>query len=195
MTAPEDFGRVGDLLGDVCDVAGPSPSGQPGEGRSATAGGGAGGPVSNVARGGDLARAVADEWPDVAGAEVAANATPVQLRAGRLTVSTSSSVWAHTLEYMGADLAARLNERLGAEVIHRIVFRHAGWEESPRRGPTGPPEAPAGSTARGTPGRLSAEQEAALAEVEELDLPPAIREKVTRAMRASFVRAQRDSVR
>lgn len=143
-----------------------------------------------------MARVVALAWPTVAGAEVAANATPVQLKNGRLTVSTSSSVWAQTLQYMSMDLAARLNEHLEAEVIGEIVFRHAGWEERPRfgtRGPSGRPDAD--RTAGVGRGGLSAEQKEALAGVEDLDLPPEIKEKVTRAMEASFVRAQRRSVR
>jgi hypothetical protein len=185
MKSPEDFNRVGDLLGDFCEAAASpsSSSTQPSESKR-FAGKAAGGASS------DPARALATAWPDIAGEEVAANASPVQLKAGRLVVSTSSSVWAHTLQYMGEDLMARLNSQLGAGTVQRIVFRHAGWEERWRGEPTA-----SHSSERPGPAKLSSEQEQALAQVEDLDLPPAVREKVSRAMRASFVRGQQDRVR
>lgn len=188
MAAPEDFARVGDLLGGACEAAAVP------ESRGADEA-----PAVRASDPGDMSRAVAMAWPELVGDEVAANASPVRLKAGRLTVATSSSVWAHTLQYMEADLVSRLSQRLGPEAVQQIVFRHAGWEERPRTGPAaGLSERSASQTGgrtSGSPGRLSAEQKAALADVEELDLPPAIREKVTRAMKAAFVRAQRDSVR
>ena len=44
---------------------------------------------------------------------MAGNARPVQLRDGRLVVTTSSSAWAQTLQLMSEMVRARLNERLG----------------------------------------------------------------------------------
>jgi hypothetical protein len=188
MAAPDDFDRVGDLLGDCCEAAS-SPSSQsapetrPGHRRRS---------AESPSRGarGDTARELAAAWPEIAGAEVAANATPVQLKAGRLVVSTSSSVWAANLQYIADDLAARLSERLGPGTVRRIVFRQAGWEERSRGGtPT--------CSGVETPGlgELSEEQKEALARLEDLDLPPAMRATVARAMRAAFIRSQRDSVR
>jgi hypothetical protein len=185
MSGPEDFDRVGSLLGDFCEAAATptSSDSQPNnEHRS-------------VGRGdrttpGDASRALAGVWPAVVGAEVAANASPVQLKAGRLVVSTSSSVWAQTLQYMSADLAARLNERLGEGVVRQIVFRHAGWEERPP-GETADRQRPEADEA----GPLSLEQQQALDDLERVGLPPAVRDQIMRAMRASFVRTQRDSVR
>jgi hypothetical protein len=187
MAEPEDFDRVGDLLGDFCEAAAspaPGPT-QSGEKRPSQGAG--------LARAtGDVARALAAVWPEVAGAEVAANASPVQLKAGRLVVSTSSSVWANTLQYMGEDLIDRLNQRLGPGMVQRVIFRHAGWEER-RRGETADPNRQSGGY--DSPAQLSREQEEALAQVEALDIPDAVRESMARAMRASFVRSQRDSVR
>lgn len=199
MSPNEDFDRVGELLGDVCEAAG-SPTGREvqrrvdrdGEARASAGVAPSSGvaPVSAT----DLSRSVALIWPKVAGDEVAANASPVRLKDGRLTVSTSSSVWAHTLQYMEAELVERLNAELGYEVLDQIVFRHAGWEENSRHD-VGRDRGELSSARQvGTSG-LSADEEAALADVENLDLPAEIREKVARAMRASFVRAQRDSVR
>jgi hypothetical protein len=185
MPGPEDFDRVGNLLGEFCEaVASPvCAQNQASDERSTATTGAKKTPT-------DLSRALAAVWPEVAGVEVAANASPVQLRTGRLVVSTSSSVWAQTLQYMSDDLADRLNKHLGAGVVRQIVFRHAGWEERP----------PGETSDRRTPeptavGALSNEQKQALEELERLDLPPAVREQVERAMRASFVRTQRDSVR
>jgi hypothetical protein len=185
MATPEDFGRVGDLLGDFCETAAApaAPEARPGRGQHAER------PDGGAARG-DTARTLAAAWPRIAGAEVAANAVPVQLKAGRLVVSTSSSVWAHTLQYMAHDLMSRLNEYLGPGAVKQIVFRHAGWEERPHG------EAPAQREAAGQePGELSQGQKDALAQLEGLDMPPAIREAMARAMKASFIRSQRDSVR
>lgn len=187
MGKPEDFARVGDLLGDFCEGAARPMSAEAAHAQRQQAGRSQPGKLPR-----DDSRALAAAWPEVAGAEVAANASPVQLKAGRLVVSTSSSVWAHTLQYMGEDLRARLNERLGRGTVKEIVFRHAGWEERPRgetanRAPVVPVDV--GSQT------LSQDQEAALKQVEELDLPPAIRERIARAMRASFVRGQQEPVR
>jgi len=153
---------------------------------------------------------VAVVWPEVVGTEVAANTRPVQLRGKRLVVSTSSSVWAQTLQFMGASIAVGLNERLGTDAVDQIVFRHAGWEERSRGRTGGAIQADQGDTADGAPagpsgtaksadrGRavaLSEEQRAALAEVEKLDLAPELRQRMLRAMHASFVRGEKDSVR
>jgi hypothetical protein len=185
MPAPEDFDRVGNLLGGFCEaVASPTPADtRPGDELAAAEAGGRPGSA-------DVSRALAEVWPEIAGAEVAANASPVQLKAGRLVVSTSSSVWAQTLQYMSDDLADRLNKRLGTRAVRQIVFRHAGWEERPS-GETARRRTPEPDTA----GALSVEQRQALDELDRLDLPPAVRDQVERAMRASFVRMQRDSVR
>jgi hypothetical protein len=193
MSRPADFDRLGDLLGDACGV--PVPATAPG--RSAT---------TDSSR--DPARLLAIVWPDVVGEEVAANAQPVQLRQGRLVVSASSSAWAQTLHLMSEVIMARVNERLGAGAVERVVFRHAGWEDKPpRRAAGGAPTAKAGgpgagashggsaAASAGDPGPLSSEQVDALSEVERLGLAPELQERITRAMKAAFVRGQQDSVR
>ena len=60
-----------------------------------------------------LARAQA-LWPDVAGAELAAFATPVAERRAVLTLACESAVWAQELELVGPDLLARLNDAVAA---------------------------------------------------------------------------------
>jgi predicted nucleic acid-binding Zn ribbon protein len=59
-----------------------------------------------------LLATVQSAWPQVAGAALAAAATPVSEREGVVTVACESAVWAHELELLGADLLGRLNERL-----------------------------------------------------------------------------------
>jgi len=178
MSGPFDFYRLGDLLDQLlCDLPPQATSGPPrARDRPLT---------------GDPAKALATVWPEVVGGEVAANARPIQLRKGRLVVSTSSSAWAQTLQLMGDAVAGRLNERLGDEVVNKIVFRHAGWEEPPS--PPCPPASQAPSLVASK--ALSAQQRAVLAEMEALDLSPALREKIRDAVEAVFMRQQQDSVR
>ncbi len=56
--------------------------------------------------------AVQLHWPDVAGAAIAAEATPVAEREGVVTVACRSAVWAQELDLMGPELLRRLNDRL-----------------------------------------------------------------------------------
>jgi hypothetical protein len=149
-----------------------------------------------------LERRLTEVWVAVVGADVAANATPVSLRRGRLTVATSSSVWAQTLQLMGESMVERLNRALGEAVVTAVICRPAGWDPgsgagAPRalRGESsdGPEEthdeagAPVG---RGLPELpLTAEEEAAISDVERADLDPELRTRIARVMRGFFLRA------
>jgi predicted nucleic acid-binding Zn ribbon protein len=66
------------------------------------------------ARPAGLLASVQSAWPAVAGAVLAAATAPTAERGGTVTVACESGVWAQELELLGADLTARLNERLGA---------------------------------------------------------------------------------
>jgi hypothetical protein len=207
VSVSPDFDRVGDLLQGVHRVPGPStgdggeplPVAPPPTGPQSLESGRPG-PRSPRA---DAARLLAVVWQEAVGPDVAANARPVQLRQGRLVVSASSSAWAQTLQLMSEAIVTRLNERLGAGTVEQAVFRHAGWEEEPRRRPgprSGEPTLGTRSPAMGSPGGsaagpLNEEQEAALAAVDGLDVSPELREKMKRAMRAAFVRTEQGSVR
>lgn len=61
-------------------------------------------------------------WGEVVGAPAARNTRPVLVRRGELLVQVSSSTWAQELSLMRAHLVARLNDRLGGEVIRDIRF-------------------------------------------------------------------------
>jgi Dna[CI] antecedent, DciA len=149
-----------------------------------------------------LERRLIEVWAAVVGADVAGNATPVSLRRGRLTVATSSSVWAQTLQLMGESMVERLNGALGEAVVTAVICRPAGWDPG---GGTEGPKALRGEWSDGseeaqhhqgaTVGRglpdlpLSAEEEAAIADVERADLDPELRARMVRVMRGFFLRA------
>ncbi len=168
---PADFERLGDLLKDArAPLAGGADTRDP----EAEQGGG------DESR--SAARLLALVWPEIVGEEVAANARPVQLRQGRLVVSASSASWAQTLQLMGDTIINRLNERLGGGAVDRVVFRHAGWEESGGRTLAGP--------GKGGPAtRPTVEEEAAVAGVRKLGLEPELEDSILRALRASFRRS------
>ena len=207
MADRPDFNRLGDLL-PAGNEGAPGAIG-PGEAREGSSGAGSSRqtPMSGAAddRAADLNRLLAAVWADVVGAEVAGNAKPVQLRDGRLVVTTSSSAWAQTLQLMSEMVIARLNERLGEAAVKKAVFRHAGWEDfSPvaaghrrRRSPRGrggrdvPPPARGGPPGRSRtvrdavagddPAGFSDEEKQALADLELLPLrPPSRRRSGTR---------------
>lgn len=205
-----DFDRLADLLPREASGAA-RPGGGP-------RGGTAGTPPAD-----ELSERLAAVWADVVGAEVADNARPVQLRDGRLVVTTSSSAWAQTLQLMGPLVVARLNDRLGEGSVERAVFRHAGWdvftalgagttaghasefagasERSARRERKRPRRAepdsaePASVASPGELEGLSAEEKQALADLERLPLAPSVKETIREAMKAGFARARQDSGR
>jgi predicted nucleic acid-binding Zn ribbon protein len=59
-----------------------------------------------------LLASVQSAWTEVAGAVLAAAASPTSTREGTVTVTCESAVWAHELELLAPDLTARLNEHL-----------------------------------------------------------------------------------
>jgi len=67
-------------------------------------------------------RMALEVWREVVGAQTARNTRPLLVRRGELLVAVSSSTWAQELSLMRSQLLARLNERLGDEVIHGIRF-------------------------------------------------------------------------
>lgn len=154
----------------------------------------------------DLSRSVAETWPQAVGPEISANARPVSFRAGRLVVSTSSSAWAQTLHLMSEAIRSSLNERLGPDTVERVIFRHAGWERPPAAGgadaaaqdpatggrPIRDPLGASRADAIAPPGALTREQEAALEDLANLGLDPALEARIAAAMRAVFVRGEQD---
>jgi hypothetical protein len=193
---PTDFERLGDLLKDVRGLPPAAAGASPARCEAA----GAQGARSDRAdrQRDDLRTApqlLALAWPEIVGEEVAANATPVQLRQGRLVVSASSSAWAQTLQLMGDVVIARVNEHLGPGTVQRVVFRHAGWQGSGGHGASETTRAASRSSAERTDlakapaSGAAGDEEAAVAQVRGLGLGPELEEAIVRAVRASFRRS------
>ena len=62
-------------------------------------------------------------WPEVVGEAVARHAKVERIENGRLFVSVESASWRTEIMLRREDILARLNERLGAEIIKEIVVR------------------------------------------------------------------------
>jgi len=155
--------------------------------------------VGDLARGIDLtsksrAARISRLWEQIVGTESARNSGPRQLRGGRLTVATSSSVWAQSLQMISERIRQRLNEALGEDAVGEIVFRPAGWDpgggaDGPRALRADPPGGPSeGRSKRPPPRPLTAEEEAAAAAVERDACDAELGRVIAAAMRASLAR-------
>jgi predicted nucleic acid-binding Zn ribbon protein len=74
------------------------------------------------ARPAGLLAEVQSAWPAVAGAALAASASPVSERDGIVTVACESAVWAQELELLGGDLVRRLDEAVSGGRVERLRF-------------------------------------------------------------------------
>lgn len=61
-------------------------------------------------------------WEEVLGSLLAGETEALQLRGGTLWVRTSSTALAHQLHLEKPQLLARLNERIGADVVKDLRF-------------------------------------------------------------------------
>jgi predicted nucleic acid-binding Zn ribbon protein len=61
-------------------------------------------------------------WENEVGAAIAARAQPASYRAGVLAVRVSSAAWMQELQFLKEDLRARLNRRLGEDLVRDIYF-------------------------------------------------------------------------
>lgn len=62
-------------------------------------------------------------WPEVTGEVGAMHAKPVSLKDGVLLVEVDNPVWRTELKWMSGQIADRLNERLGGNVVERLQLR------------------------------------------------------------------------
>lgn len=65
-------------------------------------------------------------WPEVVGEAAARRSRAVAFNGGRLIVEVDAPAWAKQLEYLKRTIVARLNARLGDEVIREIHFTPSG---------------------------------------------------------------------
>jgi predicted nucleic acid-binding Zn ribbon protein len=62
------------------------------------------------------------EWTATVGPTIAAHARPAQLRRGVLVITLDGPEWMQELQYMKRDLCAKLNARLGSQVIRDVYL-------------------------------------------------------------------------
>jgi predicted nucleic acid-binding Zn ribbon protein len=68
-------------------------------------------------------------WPEVVGPLIAVQSRAVEIRDGVLFVHVESNVWMQELGMLREEIAARLNARLGAPHVRKIVL---SLERTPR---------------------------------------------------------------
>jgi predicted nucleic acid-binding Zn ribbon protein len=62
------------------------------------------------------------EWTATVGPTIAAHARPAQLRRGVLVVSVDGPEWMQELQYVKRDVCAKLNARLGTNVVRDMYL-------------------------------------------------------------------------
>ena len=65
-------------------------------------------------------------WPEVVGEAAARRSRAVRFESGRLVVEVDGPAWTSQLNYLKRTIVARLNARLGDEVIREIQFTPSG---------------------------------------------------------------------
>jgi predicted nucleic acid-binding Zn ribbon protein len=72
-------------------------------------------------------------WASAVGEAVAEQAEPTAERAGVVTLTCSSAVWAQELDLMAPDLVGRLNAALGADLVRGLRCQAAPPRGGARR--------------------------------------------------------------
>ena len=63
-----------------------------------------------------------DNWPEIAGAVLAAHGRPKDLREQRLRVIVDSAVWMHKYSYCKWEIIRRINRMAGKELVSDLFF-------------------------------------------------------------------------
>lgn len=63
---------------------------------------------------------LAELWAATLGPQIATRATPVRLLRGELVIAVPEAVWRQELQLLGPQIAAKLNQAVGREVVQRI---------------------------------------------------------------------------
>ncbi len=63
-----------------------------------------------------------ESWAEVVGETVAQVTQAREVRDGRLYVEVSSSAWRNELYFLKGDMIAKLNKKIGQNIIHDIMF-------------------------------------------------------------------------
>ncbi len=70
---------------------------------------------------------IVEYWPEVVGEQIAKITQAREVKDGRLYVEVSSldnasSAWRNELYFLKADIIAKLNKKIGQNIIHDIMF-------------------------------------------------------------------------
>lgn len=133
-------------------------------------------------------------WERIVGPEVAWRCEPVVLKSGVLKVRAESAAWAAELRYLGPEIARRVNQELGGELVKEVRIT-IGPRENPRGRPAASAEGPSTEPQERPPGHETTDPPAASAADDELVAPIAeksLAEATKRALLAAKTRRKRD---
>jgi Dna[CI] antecedent DciA-like protein len=124
-------------------------------------------------------------WNAEVGEVIARRAQPARFRNGILFVSVATHSWMQELQFLKDDIRARLNTRLGAELVRDIFFVSGGADTSTTTTPEAPPDT-------GASAELAASPLIVLPPIADADLANAFARVVeARARRVARERARR----
>jgi predicted nucleic acid-binding Zn ribbon protein len=62
-------------------------------------------------------------WDGAVGETIAKNARPAAFKGKLLLVEVSSSTWMHQLQFLKADIIAKINDAFGQDAVNEIKFK------------------------------------------------------------------------
>ncbi len=77
------------------------------------------------------------QWTELVGEPLATHVKPTSMRDGVLRLRADESAWAAQVGYLGTDLMARINDRLGIVVVVELAVSVRGVRPSARTRGTG----------------------------------------------------------
>ncbi len=77
------------------------------------------------------------QWTELVGEPLATHVKPTSMRDGVLRLRADESAWAAQVGYLGTDLMARINDRLGTVVVVELAVSVRGVRPSARTRGTG----------------------------------------------------------
>ena len=77
------------------------------------------------------------QWAELVGEPLATHVQPTSMRDGVLRLRADESAWAAQVGYLGSDLVARINDRLGTVVVVELAVSVRGVRSSKRTGESG----------------------------------------------------------
>jgi predicted nucleic acid-binding Zn ribbon protein len=77
-------------------------------------------------------------WDEAVGSGIASHAQPIAFRDGTLTLCVDSAPWMQQLTFLKRDLIAKVNERLGEEMVKEIYMKGGKIARAPVQKPHKP---------------------------------------------------------